>query len=336
MHFPFRYLILVLLGTAALAGCSLVDEDLRDCATDCRLHYQLRLITNMTAELQTQLDLEADLMVSRALEEYLKSIFTDRAHDVDLSFYDVGANPVRLHHEQHIMDANQTSYTLYIPVHRYMHVAVANLEGNGAVQLTDDGYANTTHLRQQAADTVDVQRSGLFSARLPMEVQEDLDQEFNVRLYMANCAAAVVLDTLGSHVRDIRVVGTGFASSFSLADSTFRFERPSVIRAEKVPVEGGTESCYVTVNFPSRDVGAASKADGEESPALWQMRVYATLPGGSVTESVLQVKEPLQAGRVKIIKCRMNRQGEAVPADASVGLAVRLDWQSGGEHIIDL
>ena len=106
-------------------GCSLLDENLEDCEKDHLLNYELRLVTNMSTEINTQLETDistdVELAAAAALRNYLKNIFTDFAHDVDLSFYDVVEDSVRLHHEAHIMDANQSSYTLYIPVHRYMH-----------------------------------------------------------------------------------------------------------------------------------------------------------------------------------------------------------------------
>ena len=107
-----KYLILLVLGAAAFQGCSLVDEDMRDCEADTRLDYELRLVTNMTTELQTQLSLETDAKVAAALKTCWQEVFTDRAHDVDLSFYDVAEPWERLHHEQHVMDASQTSYSL--------------------------------------------------------------------------------------------------------------------------------------------------------------------------------------------------------------------------------
>ena len=180
------------------AACSLIDEDMRDCEADTRIDYELRLVTNMTTELQTQLSLEEDAEVAAALEACWKEVFTDRAHDVDLSFYNVVEPMERLHHERHVMDASQTSYTLYIPVRRYLHLAVANLEGNGNLRLEDDTQSATAALRQQLADTLDSQTKGIFTARLPMDIREGVDQEFDVRLYMANSAAAIVLDTLGS------------------------------------------------------------------------------------------------------------------------------------------
>ena len=218
-----RHIAFLFLVGATLAGCTLVDEDLRDCETDYTMDYQLRLVTNMTAELKTQLSMEADVSVATALEAYLKDVFTDKAHDVDLSFYDVTGDSLRLHHEKHIMDASQSSYTLYIPVHEYMHVCVANLDQNGSLSLTSDERCHTASLHQQVADTVPPHTKGIFTARLPMNVLEGVDQHFDVRMYMANCASALVLDTLGCNLKDIQVYACGFATDFDIADSLYRF-----------------------------------------------------------------------------------------------------------------
>ena len=319
------------------AACSLIDEDMRDCEADTRIDYELRLVTNMTTELQTQLSQEADAEVAAALEACWKEIFSSRAHDVDLSFYDVAEPMERLHHERHVMDASQTSYTLYIPVRRYMHLAVANLEGSGNVRLEDDGQSTTASLRQQLADTLDSQTKGIFTARLPMDIREGVDQEFDVRLYMANSSAAIVLDTLGSHVKDVRVYGVGFATEFDLADSVYHFPYTPVIRSRKVEVGSvpGEPLCYTTVTFPSR-MSRESKADA--SGALWQLRVYSTMPDGKTAESVVHVTSPLEAGMVKIIKGKIYGNGALVPeeGDPSVSVSVVLDWSPGMEHEIEL
>ena len=335
-----KHLKHIVLGGGCLlmaAACSLIDEDMRDCEADTRIDYELRLVTNMTTELQTQLSQEADAEVAAALEACWKEIFSSRAHDVDLSFYDVAEPMERLHHERHVMDASQTSYTLYIPVRRYMHLAVANLEGSGNVRLEDDGQSTTASLRQQLADTLDSQTKGIFTARLPMDIREGVDPEFDVRLYMANSSAAIVLDTLGSHVKDVRVYGVGFATEFDLADSVYHFPYTPVIRSRKVEVGSvpGEPLCYTTVTFPSR-MSRESKADA--SGALWQLRVYSTMPDGKTAESVVHVTSPLEAGMVKIIKGKIYGNGALVPeeGDPSVSVSVVLDWSPGMEHEIEL
>ena len=119
----------------AFAGCCLVDEDLSGCPDEYAIDYEMRLVTNVQTEINTVLGLEADVHVAKALREYLKDIFSDFAYDVDLSFYDYAEPRPVLEHFSDIMDANQTSYTLHLPVHEYMHLAVANLVDNNLVNL---------------------------------------------------------------------------------------------------------------------------------------------------------------------------------------------------------
>ncbi len=196
----FKYLVLLILGVAAFAACNLVDEDLRDCETDYHIDYELKLVTELTTEIRSELSVDTDISVAESLESYFKDIFSDHANDVDLSFYDVQGDYVRLHHEAHIMNASQSSYTLYIPVRQYMHLAVANLKDNTFLSLKEDEHCPTSRISQQVRDTVPSQRAGLFTARLPMDVKENVDQEFDVRLYMANCAATLVVDLSLIHI----------------------------------------------------------------------------------------------------------------------------------------
>ena len=349
MPFKFRHIcLLCALMATVFSGCSLVDEDMSDCETDFDLSYELRLVTNMTTEIKTQLSLGADVQVATALETFLQGVFTDFAHDVDLSFYDVQADSLRLHHERHIMDANQSSYTLYIPVRKYMHVAVANLEKNGEVLLEQDEKCHRARLIQPVRNIVESQPTGVFSARLPMDIKEGIDQQFDVSLYMVNCASALVLDTLGSNVKNLQVFASGFASGFDLADSTYRFNYTPRVRAQSLDTGGvpGTPACFAAVTFPSPDLpdGKAQieTSDPFVSPAadhsLWTVSVYATLPDGSITETLLGVKLPLRPGQVKVIKAKVVSDGSCVPPpteDPYVGASVTLQWNDMPSWEID-
>ncbi|MBP3256761.1 MAG: hypothetical protein J6M23_02005 [Bacteroidales bacterium] len=318
----------------ALSACRYIDEDLTACDQDFPLSYELRLETNVTTELETELSLETDVAVATALRTYLKEVFTDRAHDVDLSFYDAEGEQPRLHHERHIMDASQTSYTLHIPVHNYLHLGLANLENNPALALENDATAPGSRLQQQIADTLTPHRKGVFTARERMDVKEGVSQEFKVRLYMANCAASLVLDTLGSGVKDIRVFATGFATAFDVADSVYRYQHTPVFKADKIDVnEPGAQLCFATVNFPSRM--PQTKAD-EKKETYWEFRVYSTLPSGSITETKLSVTRPLGPAQFEILKAIVYGNGSLEPEDATVGVTVSTDWKPGMEHEISL
>ena len=337
----------------ACYGCCLVDDDLSGCPDEYSIDYEMRLVTNVQTEINTVLGLEADVHVAAALREYLKDIFSDFAHDVDLSFYDYAEPRPVLEHFSDIMDANQASYTLHLPVHDYMHLAVANIMDNNLVDLDSKAACGTSRLLQDDPDqnnVISTHNTGLFTARLPMKILEGVDQSFLVRLYMANCATALVVDNTAEGtpaISGFRAFTTGFASSFNIADSTYVFDRNPMVRAENVPVEGGAESCYVTVQFPSRepDEEPESKvviettdpfiSDNAEEK-LWEWVVYVTMPDGTITESRLGLIKPLRAGQLKIIRVRIGDGGIVYTDDSSVGVSVTLDWNQAGVHIIPL
>ena len=91
------FLWTVLLPSVAwlTAGCSAIDEDLSNCDNDYQVDYEIRLVTNMSIELRNQLNTLEDAGIAQMLREHLKTIFTDHAHDVDLSFYDTENNQPR-------------------------------------------------------------------------------------------------------------------------------------------------------------------------------------------------------------------------------------------------
>ena len=62
------------------------------------------------------------------------------------------------------------------------------------------------------------------------------------------------------------------------------------------------------------------------------MKVYLTNSDGTVTETVLDIDEPLKAGELKIIKGSVDDEGAIRPYDSTVGVSVTLDWNSGGTY----
>ena len=362
--------ILALLAVMALSACGQIDDDLSDCLPpeppepekELELDYELKLVTNMTTELQTQLNTITDVEISDALKADLSSVFRDFAHDVDLSFYDTQLDSVRLHHESHIMDDNQSSYTLNLPMREYMHLASANIANNSTVSLLDDEHCHKAHFFQIESDTINSHETGLFTARAYMKVLGDVNQTFNVRLYMANAASSLVVDTTGVRYKSFRAYARGFAIDFQMSDSAYVFaENSPYVRARELPVSSELHQVgFCTVSFPSRNpdgwwmreksdstpnsatVGknsrktAITRAEGEIIPEgessgepLWEYVAFVTLEDGKVTKTTLTIKEPLLAGELKIINARMDTKGEVIPTDVSVGCSVTLDWTPG-------
>jgi len=345
LYSHFFHITFLISHLLLFAACSSIDDDLSDCPTDeaqYQMEYELKLVTNMTTELQTQLTTITELSVASALETHLENIFSDFAHDVNLSFYDTETTKERLEHRVDIINTNQTTYDLTLPMRKYLHLAVANIAENHVVGLFKDDHSPTSMLQQaegtvasgSSNNIVDSHTTGLFTARQPMEVLSGVSQTFNVRLYMANSAATLVLDPKGHTFKDIRVYATGFAKEFHISDSTYVFPTISpLIRADKVET-GNDLLCYCTVNFPSPDAVPASSAKrrADEETPLWQIKVYLTKTDDSVTETVLDITEPLKAGNLKIIKGALDDEGAVRPYDSTVGVSVTLDWNKGGTY----
>lgn len=346
---------LLAVGCWLLAGCSTIDDDLSDCPPipeppvppseqEFEMNYELRLVTNITTEINTQLNTTTDVNVANALRSHLQNIFTDFAHDVDLSFYDTENNQERLSHDQHVMDASEQSYTLYLPMREYMHLAVANIQNNQVVGLQDDERCPTSQLALavEKKDTIDSHATGLFTARQPMKVLEGVDQTFHVRLYMANSAAALVIDPRGHEFKEVKVYTTGFASGFQINDSTYTFaEKSPIVRTTPLDTEGGS-LCFCSVNFPSDDAEGMRTVietdfDKEEAAqTYWQFRVYVTKADGTVTETILNMTESLSAGQLKILKGYFGDDGDVQTSDVTVGVSVTLNWNDGGSHHVEL
>ena len=340
---------------AALSLASCIDEDLSDCGADYAITYTLRLHTNLRAMLDDELRLPEEQAIAGRLETALAGVFTDRAADIDLSFYTGGALS---HHESHAMDASSASYTIYLPVADYDHAAVANDGAEPLVTLAGAGSYGTLRLEQAEADTIDGHTAGLFTACRRLTVADGTSRTFNVDLYMQNCAAALVIDLNGHNPSAISGHVEGMACAFSIADSTFDFSRSTMVRASRLDDGAGRVALYAagfpSVSSPQESAGAATpsavalragQAGGhtstlftqrsEPGSALWLMRVYIT-ENGSTTESTLSVSEPLPAGSLKVIKARIGDGGQVVTDAPEVGVSVKLDWKPGGSHDVEM
>lgn len=324
-----------------LFACSSIDDDLSDCGFD--VNYELKMVTNIQTKLQTQLqtdlELQTNLELTAALTTHLGTIFRDYADDVELSFYDVKGDSVLLEHDQHEMNGKEESYTLNIPRRHYLHLATANVKQEQSVETIDQALCHSARLKQMGLDTIPSHTTGVFSARYDMDIKDSIDQTFNVHLYMVNSATVLVIDTLDSHVRDIKVYATGFSTGFQVADSTYVFDKESpIVRAVPVHSDDKQYACFTTVNFPSPDkmiipVGAPRRASNDDvADGLWEYHLYITTAKGSITRSILRSYQPLLAEQVLVVHVKLEPDGSAESTDATVGVSVTLDWNQGGTY----
>jgi hypothetical protein len=74
--------------------------------------------------------------------------------------------------------------------------------------------------------------------------------------------------------------------------------------------------------------------EGDET--LWEFRTYITNADGTVTETILSLRQPLRAGQLKIIKAYVTGDGSVQTDDHTVGVSVTLDWKEGTQYDIPL
>lgn len=327
---------LVVAGAAAFCGCSLIDEDLSVCEGEVQLEYGLTVETDITTEIETELHLQADVEIQGLVKDYLGGVFTEYARDIDLSFYDTEPPMPVLKHMSETMNDSESSYTLYLPVRPYRHLAVANAAVCGTVALAGMEEIGTARIDQIVADGVAApQRAGLFAARENFEVLEGKDQHFEVHLGMVNAASALVLDfARATEVQSVTVLLEGLATGLSLSDGEYVFEGTPVFSTDEISTGDGKRRCFASVHFPSAGIG--TKADEAEQESYWRWKVYATLKDGSITESIIDNYEPLLAGELKIVTALIKEHGEIGANDTTVGVTVHLDWDRGPDFPVPL
>lgn len=291
-------ILTIALISLAITSCSLIDDDLDECGQDVTINYELKSPTDIKSYINQELSTESERPVAEALYYSLEDIFRNYAYDIDLSFYT--PDEQRANHEVHQMNATTATYTLYLQQDSYHHIAIANEAKRGTGE------------------------AGLFTGRKDMKINGS-SSTYYVPLYMANSAMALVIDLNGQDVSGIKVIADGFASDFSISDSVYTYTDNYVVEAAELPLATSAYRCFYTINYPSRDMASGNNG-------IWQVKLYITLPDGTVTENILSVGEPLKAGNLKILKVRLKDQGEAEAVSVNVGVSVTLDWKEGGTY----
>ena len=329
--------LLIILVPLLVSACSLIDDDLSVCGESMLLDYQLQLHTELSMQLQTELVTEQEAPVRQAIENWLAPIFTDHAKDIDLRFFSSENDEISKYIHDVIND-NRTSYTIYLPSMNYMHLAVANIEDDSQVLLSGGEHSQTMKLTL-SSDELQSLKTGVFSARLPMDVN-DKTTHFDVHLYMVSAAVVLVIDE--TNCPDIiSMVGQmdGSAESFSVRDSVYNFSHPRTIKMEGIGVQSSEASMprkgMIAASSPYRCMGAV--AFPTENDSTWSVTAVATLSDNRHTTTTLTLENSLKAGTLRIVRCAMKANGEVVPiTNTDVGASVELDWDEGGGFEIEL
>lgn len=331
--------LFVILLPLLFAACTLIDDDLSVCGKQVLINYQLQLHTELSVQLQAELQTEPELPVRRALERWLAPVFAGTEADVDLRFYSAELDELAVHRQDSLRDKH-ASFTIILPKEYFRHLAVANMYGNPEVQIMEDEHSSTMYITLPDEPELSSLREGMYAARMPIEVIDSMKQ-MEVSMYMINAAVALVMET--SACSDVVAVDgylSGSATGFSIYDSTFIYVGSPIVWLDRVTLDGSSVShraaraagdlsymCMAGVSLPTQDSTA------------WSMTLTTTLTDNRHTTTTLTVDEPLAAGSLRLIKLLMGEDGELTPdtdANAEVGATVKLDWQKGDEHEIEI
>lgn len=360
-----------LLAMALLpVSCSTIDDDLDDCFIDLQAEYELRLVTNENLELARVLSDRPG--IADALRQHLSGVFSDQGRDLNLSFY---LNGTRSHQQTESMNnASTKRVSMTLEIEDYEHLAIANVQNNGVVTLEGDNTLQTSILKsplelrslatkgtqETSTQSIASQSTGIFTGRRSFPNMTWGVYPYHMPLYMANCAAAIVLDPRTAKFTDVKIFTTGFATSFNVADSTYQYDNSPLVRAERVAMPDTTRwLAFSAVSYPSKE--PASLARQNSSPSgetegglssstrsrvdtdlpfsyadsgqdLWQYECYVTLSDGTVTKTTLTIRHPLRGGQLKVLCGYIDGNGSIRLYDAEVGATVDLDWKPGNEY----
>lgn len=329
-------LLLATLLLIPLSSCSVIDDDLSQCANTYSIDYNLHVVTNIDMQINTQLNMETDLNARNFLSNYYQQLLQPAVSNVDLGFYDANTGDMRRAYYRQ-MTGTTANFAIELPATNYRHLAsVGHTAGQSEVHLADTDLVTSSKLIQEQGDTIYGHQLPILTGRLDMNVLGNVEQSFNVNLYPADANVALIA-TVKNGVRDVRVFLTDLANSFTINDSTWQFNVNPMIRTLRVPVTNTTDSAYLVTVFPSRP--SATRADGDDAAAqgsVWRAIVMAQLSDGSVTRSVLYVRTPLKAGDVRVLRITVDANGAAITKAADVGASVTLNWNKGGEYNPDI
>lgn len=337
--------MLFTMASVLFTACSAIDDDLSDCQQNFQqnfsVHYQVRLKTTLTTQVETVLRSRFnEPEVATLLEDSLKNIFREFAHDVDLSFY---INEDRRQYKHAIMDDNQAVYEMELPADDYRHLALANFMLEPTVDVSGGDKQKQHYIQQTGPRELNKgHNAGLFTARANMNVLGNIDQTFNVTLYMVNSASILLIRTDGVDYKDVKVTSSDFADGFYVDDSLFTYNNNRVVNDLRVTTPPVEREVFYAITFPSCDTpelaqtnypDEVSRADGStgatDEDRVWRKTVYVTLPDGKITRTVINVHQPLLAGQVSIIYCYMKPDGGIWSPNVEVGTSVTFDWKEG-------
>lgn len=285
---------------ASLSSCSLIDDDLTDCAitrtVECRLHVS----SDIDSLLATQIPDSGGQELHDALTAYYQGLLYPPSHSVTINVYNTG-NGGRVETVNDTIHGQSGTFTMRLPQ--------GNLCG---VAYSPSDYSDVT-----GQDTIAARQQPLYSGRRDMPQGQS---NYTLHMYPANAQVAVAVKA-DSTISNLQVMVEGCATSFNIADSTYSY---SSTRDELLTYQP-TASTLARRTF----TGAFLPSQGTQP---WRVVILAITSTGSITRTVLTVNEPLKPGDIRVLMATVTSDGAAHTTNASVGASVILNWKRGGQY----
>lgn len=318
-------------AAASTTGC--IDEDLSKCGIEYPIEYRLHQALSLRGTLDDELTSPAELVLKDALEADMEAVLRDKARKFDLSFF-ASADGSLHSREVKEVDADQLSLILYMQPDSYENIALAATESQTGLSLRGGSTHGSLGITQEAADTVAPHAAGVFMGRERIDLSGGA-RKFFVELYRQNSVPVLVIDCSKSSASILYSYVKGTATALNCADSTFTFERPTVMRTART--DAAPLTAFHTVCFPSHDrIQTGGKARQTDKSGIWEIDVYTKNKEGKYTKNDLHIRRPLEAGSLMVIKATLTDDGKVLCNDPEVGVSVELDWKPGGSHDVEI
>lgn len=295
----------------SLSGCSLIDDDMDDCATsrtvDCRVHVS----TVVDSLLSTQIHGEGTGALRSGLSAYYQDLLQKSTRNIRFQFYDAATGEL-CSTESRSIPGNEATLSIDLPEGDLRCLAVS----------PDDP--------STATDSLLAFSDPLYSGRSLMPQGQS---HYSVHLYPVDAQVALAA-RIDSTITAVSVSVEQCARSFAVSDSTYSY---SAGYSRQLPLLSSVSTApfrtYAAAVMPS--VSGSSRADAS-SAEPWQVVILATTAAGPVTRTVLTVSKPLLPGDIRVLLVSIGADGVTRTTDSSVGATVTLDWKQGGDYHHDI
>lgn len=261
----------------------------------------MHVTTDIDSLVIPQVNVNDGGMLLTALHSYYNGLFNPQSRTVGIDFYDSLRDGL-LSAESFTMQGNDATFTVGIPAETHLCQAVSP---------DNDG-----------ADNLSVSSQPRYSGRRAMTAGQS---SYSIDLYPVDAQVALVAN-IDSTIDSLQVFADSTSAQYTFRDSTYSTSAaPEVALTLQPSASTSAYSTYTATLFPS--VGQSGS---------WQITILATTASGSVTRTVLNIREPLRPGDIRIFTVNIDGDGAARTNNSNVGATVTLNWKPGGEYNHDL